>query len=783
MGSNQNLSDNLNENIIIVAIRLPVGFERNVENELVKIETVDGLVCCMKQLIVEKNGYWIGRTEDLDCNESGSLEHEVNPDEYNRQIHWSSIPPARLVSVTIDKSVYDVFYNLCCKGSFWPLLHSMPDRASFNREHWKVYCSVNEAFANKTVEVLERLAGDEDTRPICIWIHDYHMLMVSSFIRAAANEKNFNIKIGFFLHSTFPPWDVFKILPWADEVLQSLLESDLIAFNIQAYCLNFVDCCQRCLGCRVDRDKLLVENGSRSVCVRAMPIGIPFKEVEELLKTLPPNGSNEIKEIVCVDRLDFIKGILHRLYSYETFLQKYPEFHGKVFLLQITIPCRSDLDVFKSLKVEIDQQVGRINGLFATTKWTPIQYIYGVVDQIVLFKNLRDASVAMITPLRDGMNMSAKLFVACQMNSPPGVLLLSKFAGTADTMEEALQCNPYEKEGVADSLYRALTMPNDEREARMIALRKREMQNDSVSWSRSFLDAIGSTVKREGSPLYNLDMRPLEINDFNDYLPKYIFKSEKLALITEYDGTLVPSNPSPPHSSGIPASTYEILQRLVERPNMNICVISGRTAQNLKDIIGIEKLIYAGNHGLEILYPDGSRFSYPMPDEFKDTCSVLLQSLQELTCRESAWVENQGAIVTLHLTPIPKPLRPDLIRKARGLIEKVGFHARICDEVIEATPPVAWNASQAVICIMRTVFGIDWSERVGMILVGDSLSDEEAFEKLRGVAATFSVVSSVRSKTSAERRLYSIESVHTLLDWIDNYLMRKQNGSGYNGFF
>ncbi|RZF34027.1 hypothetical protein LSTR_LSTR017042 [Laodelphax striatellus] len=650
----------------------------------------------------------------------------------------------------------------------------MPDRASFNREHWKIYASVNEAFANKVVEVLERVTVD-DARPVCIWIHDYHMLLVGNFIRAAAHERNLNIKLGFFMHCTFPPWDIFKILPWSDEVLQSLLESDLVAFNIHAYCLNFVDCCQRCLGCRVDRDKLLVENGSRTVCVRAMPIGIPFKEVEQQLKMLPPNGSNEIKEIVCVDRLDFIKGIIHRLYAYETFLQKYPEFHEKVFLLQITIPCRSDLDVFKSLKIEIDQQVGRINGLFATTKWTPIQYIYGMVDQVILFKNLRDASVAMITPLRDGMNMSAKLFVACQINSPPGVLILSKFAGTADTMVEALQCNPYEKFGVADLLYRALTMPNDEREARMMSLRKREMQNDSVHWSRSFLEAIESLVEKEGSVFEYPAMKPLDINDFNDYLPKYIMKAEKLALIAEYDGTLVPSNAS--LSSGIPSNTHEMLKRLSERQDLNICVISGRTAQALKDNIGIEKLIYAGNHGLEILYPDGSRFSYPMPDEFKDRCSDLLQSLQELTSKESAWVENQGAIVTLHLSPIPKPLRPDFIRQARGLIEKVGFHARICDDFIEATPPVAWNASQAVICIMRTVYGLDWSERVGMILVGDSLSDEEAFEKLRGVAATFSVVSSVRSKTAAERRLYSIESVHTLLSWIDDYLQRKLNGS------
>lgn len=220
------------------------------------------------------------------------------------------------------------------------------------------------------------------------------------------------------------------------------------------YCINFVDCCQRNLGCRVDRKNLLVEQGGRSVRIRPLPIGIPYHRFVELAKKAPKVLSDNQKIILGVDRLDYTKGLVHRLKAFEMLLQKHPEHIGKVSLLQISVPSRTDVKEYQELKEEMDQLVGRINGRFTTPNWSPIRYIYGYVSQDELAAFYRDSAVALVTPLRDGMNLVAKEFVACQINKPPGVLIVSPFAGAGEMMHEALLCNPYELDSAAEVIHR-----------------------------------------------------------------------------------------------------------------------------------------------------------------------------------------------------------------------------------------------------------------------------------------------------------------------------------------
>lgn len=377
--------------------------------------------------------------------------------------------------------------------------------------------AVNKLFAEKTIEALEKCLKDNTNGGVpIVWVHDYHLMLCANYIREIAEEKNLDFQLAFFLHIPFPPWDIFRLFPWSDEILQGMLACDMVGFHIRDYCLNFVDCCQRNLGGRVDRKNLLVEHGGRSVRVRPLPIGIPFERFVELAKTAKPIINTKEKVILGVDRLDYTKGLVNRLKAFEVFLERHPEHIGTVSFLQISVPSRTDVLEYQQLKEEMDQLVGRINGRFSTAVWSPIRYIFGCVGQNELASYYRDAAVALVTPLRDGMNLVAKEFVACQIKEPPGVLIVSPFAGAGETMHEALLCNPYEIGAAAEVIHRALIMPEDERSSRMARLRRREMDHDVNHWMRSFMKAMGSGL--ETDDIGTTQLQPVTIDDFDDYL-------------------------------------------------------------------------------------------------------------------------------------------------------------------------------------------------------------------------------------------------------------------------
>lgn len=533
-----------------------------------------------------------------------------------------------MVCVDVDEASFDSYYNGFCNGTLWPLFHSMPGRATFRTKHYRTYVAANKTFALHTLEGLSRF--DERRKketlgtPI-IWIHDFHLMLAANYIREALEEKDLNVQLSFFLHIPFPPWDIFRLLPWSDELLQGLLSNDMVGFHITDYCLNFIDCCQRALGCRVDRKNLLVEHGGRTIRVRPLPIGIPFERFRDLAMNAKQVLKSKHRIILGVDRLDYTKGLVNRLKAFEALLEKHPEHRENVSFLQISVPSRTDVREYKELKEEMDQLVGRINGRFTTANWSPIRYIFGYVPQEDLAGFYRDAAVALVTPLRDGMNLVAKEFVACQTKESPGVLILSPFAGAGEMMHEALLCNPYEIYDAAEVIHRALTMPEDERKLRMSRLIRRERENDVNHWMRSFLKAMGSL---EEDDVGHTTMQPVTIDDFDEYMLSYIGYNHKLALLLDYDGTLAPIAPHPDLAT-LPQETKNILLRLSNHSDVHIAIVSGRNVDNVKKMVGIDGITYAGSHGLEILHPDGSKFVHPMPMEFESKVSDLLKALQD----------------------------------------------------------------------------------------------------------------------------------------------------------
>ncbi|KAG7306371.1 hypothetical protein JYU34_008996 [Plutella xylostella] len=758
--------------MIVVSNRLPFILKRNEKTgELERKASAGGLVTAVAPVVIRGKGLWVG-WPGIHLEDPNEKIPESDP---NDNTPTAGLLSSKIVPIHAEPALFDSYYNGCCNGTFWPLFHSMPDRATFNADHWRAYVKCNEEFAKKTINALRLLQENKEnknTSPPIVWVHDYQLMLAANWIRQTAEEEDLKCKLAFFLHIPFPPWDIFRLLPWSDEVLQGILGCDMVGFHITDYCLNFIDCCQRNLGCRVDRKNLLVELGGRTICIRPLPIGVPFDRFVSLAEKAKPVLSTNQKIILGVDRLDYTKGLVHRLKAFERLLEKHPEHIEKIVLLQISVPSRTDVKEYQDLKEELDQLVGRINGRFTTPNWSPIRYIYGCVGQEELAAFYRDSSVALVTPLRDGMNLVAKEFVACQIKKPPGVLILSPFAGAGEMMHEALICNPYELDDAAEVIHRALIMPEDERIVRMNHLRRREQLNDVDSWMKSFLKAMDS-LEEEADDIGATSMQPVTIDDFDEYLSKYIGYTQKLALLLDYDGTLAPIAPHPDLAT-LPLETKHTLQRLSNMSDVYIAIVSGRNVENVKNMVGIEGITYAGNHGLEILHPDGSKFVHPMPMELQDNVVKLLKALQEQVCRDGAWVENKGALLTFHFRETPIAKRAALADKARELITASGFTPAPAHCAIEARPPVQWNKGRASIYILRTAFGLDWSERIRVIYAGDDVTDEDAMQALKGMAATFRIASDTITKTSAERRLSSTDSVLAMLKWIERHFSRRK---------
>ncbi|XP_057372869.1 uncharacterized protein LOC130693669 [Daphnia carinata] len=760
--------------LIVVSNRLPFVLKRNAHGKLQRSHSAGGLVTALGPVVMDCGGLWIGWP--------GS--HDVRPfDEIPEpDIPNSGLKSQQVKAVLVRQELFDSFYNGCCNGTFWPLFHSMPDRAVFSSDTWKAYQEVNEEFALKTIDALRQVRArllkeynpSDDSMPVpVVWIHDYQLMLAAAMIRQVAIEENLACKLGFFLHIPFPSWDIMRLFPWDDQILEGILACDLVGFHIEDYCANFIECCQRRMGCRVDHAKRNIEYDNRTVHVRALPIGIPFNQFQ-MLAIKAPRVMKDERVVLGVDRLDYTKGLVQRIKAFERLLECHPEHLGRVVLMQIAVPSRTDVKEYKALKEEIDQLVGRINGRFSTADWSPIRYIYGCISQDKLAAFYRDSAVALVTPLRDGMNLVAKEFVACQINEN-GVLILSPFAGAGGTMREALLVNPYEVDMVAETIHNALVMDVNERRRRMQLLRKRESSMDVDYWMDSFLremDQVECAIT--GPP----SLIPVD-HGYQSYLTEYIEDSTKLNLLLDYDGTLAPIV-SHPDLAMMSAETRRVLTHLSQMPSVSVCIMSGRSLDNLRQMVGIEGITYAASQGLEILHPDGSRFIHPVPTDHQIRLQNLLPALEGEVCTNGAWVENKGALLTYHyraLSSTTSPERRDsLVQRAAELFRQHGFYPHHTQMAIEARPPVPWDKGRASLYIMRTTYGVDWPQRVGgpervrILYAGDDDTDEDVMEALNGLACTFRVSRVPVYKSSANYRLTDPDAVQSLLRLIEDKL-------------
>lgn len=441
-----------------------------------------GLVTALGPVLRDRGGQWIGWIGAIGQRpmDEGFLDDLL--DHGSRETGYA-LKPVHLTAEEIQK-----YYHGFSNEILWPLFHDLPTRCNFDPSYWQVYERVNAKFA-------QTVAANTGTGDY-VWVHDYHLIMVAHYLKTVGVER----QTGFFLHIPFPPLDGFIKLPWRFQILHALLRYDLVGFQTMRDRRNFMDCVRMLMPkTRVVGQGHIVRclTPEQEVLVGAFPISIDFRQFAEIA------ASQEVQDqawiihanlperqlILGIDRLDYTKGIPLRLKAFANALERYPELRGKVTLIQVVVPSREEVPEYEALKREIERLVGEINGRFSQVEWTPIHYIYRPLNRVELLAYYRTCEIALITPLKDGMNLVAKEFCACSIENN-GVLILSEFAGAAAQLQNgALLVNPFDIVGVADAIRRAYSMDENSRRSRMARMRRSIQRHDIFHWVNAFFRA------------------------------------------------------------------------------------------------------------------------------------------------------------------------------------------------------------------------------------------------------------------------------------------------------
>lgn len=546
---------------IIISNRLPVQLQIS-NGTITAIPSVGGLATGMKSVHSGSDSLWIGW--------SGLTDEEI-PDDIAPKID-SALAEHGSSKVNLTSAEVDGFYFGFSNRTIWPLFHYFLEYSEFELESWNIYKAVNQKFADA---ILEK-AGEDDT----IWVHDYQLMLVPQMVRA----KRPNISIGFFLHIPFPSFEIFRTLPWRKEVLEGLLGSDLIGFHIYDYERHFLSSVRRLLRLEVSFNDIYLDN--RIIKVDSFPMGIDYKKFSDAAKAHEQNTADQqsdlqqrlnnhklstpdAKLILSIDRLDYSKGIAKRLNAFEYFLNKYPQYKEKVRLIILAVPSRSNVPQYQLLKKEIDELVGRINGDFSTVSWTPIWYFYRSLPFDNLIDLYTSSDIAWLTPLRDGMNLVAKEYIATRTDKT-GVLILSEMAGSANEMNESLLINPNNFEQIADALYEAINMPKEEQQERNSHLQKRLARYNVEQWANDFMSSLQGQKDRDAANV----SKKLTEHRLNTIVEDFS-KAKKRILYLDYDGTLAGFHVDP-QKAGPDKELYQLLDALNSQENTELYLVSGR---------------------------------------------------------------------------------------------------------------------------------------------------------------------------------------------------------------
>jgi len=577
--------------LLLISNRLPVTITRK-DNVLNYVTSVGGLVTGINDYLeyINKNPQKEHINKHLWIGWPGST---INPSD-QKSVYKELLASYNSVPVFLPEKQMDKFYHGFCNKTLWPLFHYFPMLTVYDDNYWNSYKYVNEVFYNSLIDVVQ----ENDI----IWIHDYHLLLLPALIR----KKHPNCKIGFFLHIPFPVFELFRLLPqiWREKILHGLLGADLLGFHTPEYTQYFLHCVQRILGYEHNLGKIYLEN--RVVKADTFPMGINFNKFYEADKL--PEVYHKIKEyeditklfkvIISIDRLDYTKGILNRLYGYEKFLENNQLWLKKVVLILIVVPSRTGIEHYQQIKKQVDELVGKINGKFGAVDWTPILYQYKYFEFIDLVSLYKISDVALITPLRDGMNLIAKEYIASR-NKQKGVLILSEMVGAAKEFGEAIIINPNSIATIADSLNIALFMSDEEQNSRNQIMQQRLRDYDIIGWAEDFLGKL-KQITEEKNRIRSKLMSP----GAKEQLVQQFRLAKHRILFLDYDGTLAPFVRFPMLAK--PSDDcLVLLSKICESMSTELVIISGRDKKTLENWFQFKKINLVAEHGAWIKRANG----------------------------------------------------------------------------------------------------------------------------------------------------------------------------------
>ncbi|NRB65227.1 MAG: bifunctional alpha,alpha-trehalose-phosphate synthase (UDP-forming)/trehalose-phosphatase [Saprospiraceae bacterium] len=714
--------------LIIVSNRLPITIDTVAGGELIYHPSAGGLATGLNSLDDTMEKIWIGWPGK-----------DIRSD-WGREAIRKDLAEQDLVPVFLSKKEIRGYYEGFSNKTIWPHFHYFTQFTTYNEGYWDYYKAVNEKFAQVVIPIIQ--PGD------IIWVHDYQLMLLPQLIR----HSHPNVSIGFFLHIPFPSYEVFRILPWREDILHGILGADQIGFHTFGYMRHFLSAAYRITG--HEHNVGLLSVGKRAVNVDVFPMGIDYEKYafanadpqdEEVQKI--GELAKQVKLIISIDRLDYTKGIPTRLKAFEQFLETYRDQHGKVSLLLIVVPSRSNVDQYQELKDQVDTLVGHINGKFGDFDWTPVRYFYRSLNFNELTALYTSAHIAMITPLRDGMNLVAKEFVASKENSKQGVLILSEMAGAANELTDALMVNPQDIKGMTTAMLRAIQMTPSEQERRLVNMQSKLKVYNVKHWANTFLNDL-KQLNQQHQNISRMESKQL------DAMYAHFRQAKNKLIILDYDGTLMDFQPDP--QAVVPDDELlTMLRSLVSDTGTKLVVNSGRDKLTLQEWLGPLGIDMAAEHGVWIKR-NGNWFVNPgLADGWKSEIRDVLENMVQRT--PGSFIEEKDYSIAWHYRRIDKEFGEKRVREFRDVL--LYLTANLDLQVLEGNKVVeiknaGVNKGKATINWLQES---DWDF---IMAIGDDHTDEDTFKALPADAYTIKVG---LENTAARYNVLSVKEVRQLL--------------------
>lgn len=740
--------------LIIISNRLPFSLDRE-GDKLSLRQSSGGLVSAIKSYFEDTSAQrgditekmWMGVADFPQEDWNQAVASDVATQDFG------------LLPVFVDRDLYNNHYNGFSNSVLWPLFHYFTSLADYQNQYFDAYVQVNQLFA----ETLLPLLQPDDQ----IWIHDYQLMILPHLLRTKRPEA----KIGFFLHIPFPSYEIFRLMPteWKKTLLHGVMGADLIGFHTYDYVQHFLQSVRMLLG--ADNHFHTLQYMNRLIRIDLFPIGIDYNkfhdagadpEVEEYCKKVRANQEDK-KIIFSVDRLDYTKGLMQRLNGFEYFMDRYPEWREKmVFILNI-VPSRDTIPAYNDRKKQIEEKIGTINGRFSTISWQPLIYRYNHLPFKELIGLYQAADVALITPLRDGMNLVAKEYVAASTGR--GVLILSELAGAASELSEAILVNPTDVTDVASSITRALAMPLYEQRNRISLMQRRLKEYDVFKWVNDFLDQLVQVKQEQQKQAVKL----LDDKTISS-IRRHYQRTKNRCLLLDYDGTLVPFTRLP--SEAAPDNAVrDLLSRLSSDSRNHVVVISGRDLSSLDRWLGELPISLVAEHGASFkMRKSAWQQMVSVSDLWKDEIRRIMQ-LFVLRCAGSL-IEEKSNTIAWHYRNTQAGLgfsrSRELLNTLSQLTQNTTLQVIDGNKVVEVR--IAGFDKGATALKIIGEMDPDF-----VLCMGDDTTDEDMFKALEGEAYTIKV------NNGASAAQYTILSQQQVLPVLNAITRREPEGSATQG--